>query len=176
MHVQAQNRAGATLNEQSGTIRITGHPNIPAYKCDIKVANLHGLALIDGGATTSFISQLLAEQVSDLIQPLKSPVQVQNAGGPGFPLTHFLIGNMTICGRVVTPVHTFYLMPDNNPPIILGADWIELAQPQYNHSVWTLDIPAPEARQTLRVPASTTHYKFISAERLLQLAEAGEPI
>jgi hypothetical protein len=128
------------------TLRIHRHPAIPAYECIIQLEHLKGFALVDCGATASFIAEDLLASADPPVERVRltEPRQATMMAGKSGTITHYTELSVSLQGRVVNTTHRFYIAPViSQHDIILGMDWIEATQPVFNYKDSTLDIKVP---------------------------------
>ncbi|XP_040249281.1 uncharacterized protein [Aegilops tauschii subsp. strangulata] len=103
------------------------------FTLQVKIGNIVGLALVDSGSTTTFISPALAAQSGCSATPVKQ-VQVNVANG-GKLYSDFSLHNISYNIQGVELVSDFRFLQLTGYDIILGADWM------YRHSPVTFDLP-----------------------------------
>lgn len=130
--------------EQDGTtLRIHRHPTLPTYECVVKVGGADGLALLDTGATASFLTPEMASTASLELQTLPHALNATFLQGAATSITHFAITNTLINGHPVALSHRFYVTPMSTHDLLLGMDWIEAAKPEPNYALRTWDLRLP---------------------------------
>lgn len=127
--------------EQAGDIlRIHRHPTLPTYKCLATVAGTQGLALLDSGATASFITPELVATANATLHNLHTPTNVTFLQGRSSPITTYVVVDVSIAQHCITPSHLFYVTAMASHDILLGMDWVETAKPEPNYDIGTWDL------------------------------------
>jgi transposase InsO family protein len=128
-------------------LRIERHPTIPTYECVVQLAHVKGFALVDCGATASFVAKNLVMTADPPLEQvcLPRPRQATMMAGQSGPITHYIMAQVQLDGRTINATHRFYVAPTiSQHDIILGMDWIEATQPTFNYQDSTLDIKVPD--------------------------------
>jgi hypothetical protein len=137
-------------SRESGVVRIRRHSAIPTYECFIEIAHLKGFALVDCGATASFVTKDLLMTTEPMLEQilLPRPKPALMMSGLSEPITHHIEAQVKLEGVIINPHHRFYVAPViSQHEIILGMDWIEATRPTFNYRDGTLDINVPDSAE-----------------------------
>ncbi|SPO38662.1 uncharacterized protein PSFLO_04141 [Pseudozyma flocculosa] len=173
----------------TGVIRILRHPDVPTYECEVTIPGAEGLALIDGGATASFIDPAVARQAKASIETLPKPRVAYLFDGRGVPVEQVARVDISIGGVVVARKHPCFLVATGGHPFVLGLDWMERTQPQYDWERREMIMKAPRRRtrpsgsaspsvpyRIASAAVSARSFQFVGAEELIRLAREEGPI
>ena len=172
----ATQRTDTPRVEQEGVLlRIHRHPTLPTYKCLVGVGKAHGLALLDTGATASFVTPEMVSTAGLTTHALPKRLLASFVQGSSSPITHYASPDILIHDHVITSQHRLYVTTMSSHDILLGMDWIESAKPEPNYTLrtWDLRVPHVLPETPTNGDAPTTHdlAQVVGRQQLLRNSE-----
>ena len=139
------------VDEGGSTLRIHRHPTLPTYECLVRVGEAQGLALLDTGATASFMTPEMASASNAIVDDTPQALHASFLQGKSSPITQRATADVHIREHLITARHRFYITSMASHDVLLGMDWIESARPEPNYSLRTWDLRLPV---TVEIPTN----------------------
>ncbi|SNX87909.1 uncharacterized protein MEPE_06620 [Melanopsichium pennsylvanicum] len=148
----AAHRTNTPVVEQEGSVlRIHRHPTLPTYECLVSVGDTQGLALLDTGATASFITPEMVATANIPTHSLRKSVHTTFLQGMSAAISRHAAVDIIINNHCITSRHRLFITPMTSHDVLLGMDWIEAARPEPNYTLRTWDLRVPH---TVTVPSN----------------------
>ncbi|SNX84008.1 uncharacterized protein MEPE_02716 [Melanopsichium pennsylvanicum] len=148
----AAHRTNTPVVEQEGPVlRIHRHPTLPTYECLVSVGDMQGLALLDTGATASFITPEMVATANIPTHSLRKSVHATFLQGMSAAISRHAAVDIIINNHCITSRHRLFITPMTSHDVLLGMDWIEAARPEPNYTLRTWDLRVPH---TVTVPSN----------------------